>query len=120
MTMHHASQAVPMYYVPQSIPGLKVAYGDAALMYHAVDALQEPGPQVKPAAQKAPLSQWLGRLKHNMVNLLTEEVPPYRPIGLSRLTRQTFQPTQASSSTMYQSPTTGWTSGAFDALLARR
>ena len=82
------------------IPGLKVAYGSKA-QQQPVNQFEIPLPVRKqePATQQE--KGFFGRLKEQILNLVSEEVSNERPIGIAQLTQKTFQPHQEVANTSF-------------------
>jgi hypothetical protein len=72
---------------PQTVPGLKVAYGSAASPFSYAASDEEP------LARKG----FFARLKDAVFNLVTEEAENDRPIGISQISRRTFQASETVS-----------------------
>lgn len=70
------------------IPGLKVAYGSQAQQSAPTPPYQAPTP---PQYSTAPSKSLFSRLKDKFFHIVTEEAPNELPIGISQLSRTTFQ-----------------------------
>lgn len=77
-----------------TIPGLKVAYGSKAQQPPNQFEIPLPVRKQEPTTNR-PEKGFFGRLKVQLLNLVSDEVITERPIGLAQLTQKTFQPHQA-------------------------
>ena len=80
----------PVTKASKPIPGLKVAYGNQAqssVQYYDMPLPSPAGKTQSPQTDKGLFS----KLKDSIINLVTEEAPTDRPIGISQLSRKTFQ-----------------------------
>jgi hypothetical protein len=81
------------------IPGLKVAYGSHAyLLPHQYSDLNADPISAEPS----PSSSLFHRLKKSILNMVTEEASDQLPIGISQLSRKTFQATEPRSAIFKQ------------------
>ena len=83
----------------KSVPGMKIAYGDIAQYVSTAPQAGQPvaiplqyihygapTQQAQPTTRKG----LFGKLREGLYNMVTEEAAPERPIGISQLSRKTF------------------------------
>ncbi|MCE3235100.1 MAG: hypothetical protein K0Q50_1280 [Vampirovibrio sp.] len=80
----------PVTKASKPIPGLKVAYGSQAQSSSRQYDFPLPIQPTQGQTQQSGKGVF-AKLKDSLINLVTEEAPSDRPIGISQLSRKTFQ-----------------------------
>ena len=78
----------------KTVPGLKVAYGNVASPFTSGE---------EPSEARTEKKSFFGRMKEAVINLVTEEAVNERPIGISQISRHTFQASEQAGRTIVRS-----------------